>query len=69
VHVQSEVTLLQPAHDAPEREVIDIAEGAFGHPVTEVGAPALQHRVQSAQQVCEPHGEGGNGYLTKITAN
>jgi hypothetical protein len=33
--------------------VIDIAEGAFGYPVTEVVAPAPQHRVQSAQQVCE----------------
>ena len=36
VHVQPEVPLPQPDDDPPEGEVVDVAEGAFAHPVTEV---------------------------------
>ena len=52
-HVQFGVTFLQPAHDPPKREVIEVGEEAFGYPVLKVGAPAPQHRVQPAQQVCQ----------------
>jgi hypothetical protein len=53
VHVQPDVSIAQPAHDPPEGVVIEVAEGARGHAVAEVVAPAPQHRVEPAQQVCE----------------
>src|SRR3954466_11917459 len=51
VHVQSKVSFAQPADDAPEGVVVDVAERARGRPVTEIGAPAPQHRIDPAQQV------------------
>ena len=53
MHAQPEVPFLQPADDPPEGEEVDVAEGAFAHPVTEVVAPSPQHRVQPAEQVCK----------------
>lgn len=53
-HPQFRVSLLQPAHDSPEGEVIDVAaEEVFHDTVLEVCAPPGQHRVESAQQVSE----------------
>src|SRR3954471_9519667 len=52
-HTEAGVTFLQPADDAPEGEVVEVAEGAFRHSVLEVGAPSSDHRVQPAQQVSE----------------
>ncbi len=53
VHVQSDVSLLQPADDPPEGEVVDVVEGPRRDAVTEVVAPSPQRRVQPAEQVGE----------------
>src|SRR5699024_7410203 len=53
VHVQPGMTLLQPAHDPPESEPIQVGERRLGNPVLKVGAPTPQRRVQPAQQASE----------------
>ena len=41
VHVQSEVSFLQPSDDAPEGVLVEVAEGSFGYSVTgPAAAPA-----------------------------
>jgi len=51
--VQSEVTLAYPSDDLPPGVVVDIAKGLLADTVTEIVTPALQHRIESAQQVGE----------------
>jgi len=40
----------QPTNDPVPGVLAKVAEGRFGHPMTKVGAPALQHRIELAQQ-------------------
>lgn len=53
VLVQAGVALVEPAEYSPEGEVVDVAERALGDPVLEIGAPASDRRVESAQEVGE----------------